>query len=75
VSDWLPTSNVFYCDDLAATYEALRPRGVEFPPPPVELGFGSWSMFQDEEGDRFALHLRARLREPCAGQEKGEVDA
>jgi hypothetical protein len=48
VSDRLPTSNVFYCDDLAETYKALRSRGVEFPPPPVELSFGSWSMFQDE---------------------------
>jgi lactoylglutathione lyase len=58
-SDLLPTSSVlFYCDDLIETYEELRSRGVEFPQPPVELSFGWWSMFQDPEGNRFALHPR-----------------
>jgi lactoylglutathione lyase len=58
-SDMLPTSNVFfYCDDLAVTYDELRSRGVEFPQPPVQLSFGWWSMFQDQEGNRFALHPR-----------------
>jgi lactoylglutathione lyase len=57
--DALPTSNVFFCcDDLARTYEELRSRGVEFPQPPVELSFGWWSLFQDQEGNRFALHPR-----------------
>jgi lactoylglutathione lyase len=57
--DMLPTSNVvFRCDDLAKTYEELRSRGVEFPQPPVELSFGWWSLFQDQEGNRFALHPR-----------------
>jgi lactoylglutathione lyase len=56
----LPTSSVFfYCDDLAETYDELRSRGVEFPQPPVELSFGWWSLFQDQEGNRFALHPRA----------------
>lgn len=55
----LPTSNVFFCcDDLAKTYDELRSRGVVFPQPPVELSFGWWSMFQDQEGNRFALHPR-----------------
>ena len=59
VSDTLPTSNVFfYCDDLAETYEVLRSRGVEFPQPPVELSFGWWSMFMDQDGNRFALRPR-----------------
>jgi lactoylglutathione lyase len=58
-SGTLPTSNVFfYCDDLAETYAELRSRGVEFPQPPVELSFGRWSMFKDQEGNRFALHPR-----------------
>jgi lactoylglutathione lyase len=56
-SDTHPTSSVFFCcDDLAETYEELRSRGVEFPQPPVELSFGWWSIFQDQEGNRFALH-------------------
>jgi lactoylglutathione lyase len=57
--DRLPTSNVFfYCDDLARTYEELRSRGVEFSQPPVELSFGWWSLFQDQDGNRFVLHPR-----------------
>jgi predicted enzyme related to lactoylglutathione lyase len=56
-SDALPTSTVFFrCEDLAETYDQLRSRGVRFPQPPVELSFGWWSMFQDDEGNRFALH-------------------
>ena len=55
----LPTSNVlFRCDDLEATYNDLCSRGVAFPQPPVELSFGWWSLFQDPEGNRFALHPR-----------------
>jgi lactoylglutathione lyase len=62
--DMLPTSNVFFCcDDLAETYDQLRSRGVQFPQPPIELSFGWWSMFQDQEGNRFALHPRERAAE------------
>ena len=54
--DMLPTSNVFfYCDDLVRTHEELRLRGVAFPQPPIEQSFGWWSMFEDQEGNRFAL--------------------
>jgi predicted enzyme related to lactoylglutathione lyase len=52
----LPTSNVmFRCDDLRATYEELKARGVDFPQPPVQQPFGWWSMFNDTEGNRYAL--------------------
>jgi predicted enzyme related to lactoylglutathione lyase len=54
-----PTSNVFfYCADLPRTYEELRSRGVEFQQPPVEQSWGWWSMFEDQEGNRFALGQR-----------------
>jgi lactoylglutathione lyase len=54
--DPLPTSNVmFRCGDLQATYDELSVRGVEFPQPPVQQPFGWWSMFNDSEGNRFAL--------------------
>jgi lactoylglutathione lyase len=57
--DDLPTSNLFfYCDDLPRTYEELQASGVEFPQPPVQQPFGWWSMFQDPEGNRFALTPR-----------------
>lgn len=53
------TSNVvFCCDHLGKSYDELRSRGVQFSQPPVELSFGWWSMFQDLEGNRFALHPR-----------------
>jgi lactoylglutathione lyase len=56
VPGMLPTSNVmFRCDDLAATYAELTARGVEFPQPPVRQAFGWWSLFNDTEGNRFAL--------------------
>ena len=58
--DELPTSNTFfYCEDLPGTYDELRARGVAFPQPPVERSWGSWSMFADQEGNRFALGRRA----------------
>jgi predicted enzyme related to lactoylglutathione lyase len=61
VLEMLPTSNVqFYTDDLAATYEELSGRGVEFPQPPVQQHFGWWSLFNDTEGNRFALVPRGQ---------------
>ena len=58
-SDELPTSNIFfYCDDLPRTYDELRARGVEFAQPPVHQSWGWWSMFEDQEGNRFALAPR-----------------
>ena len=52
----LPTSNVFfYAEDLQQTHQELTARGVEFPLPPVQQPFGWWSLFQDSDGNRFAL--------------------
>jgi predicted enzyme related to lactoylglutathione lyase len=52
----LPTSNVMFgAEDVAAAYEHLKAKGVEFPQPPMELPFGWWSLFLDTEGNRFAL--------------------
>jgi len=57
--EMLPTSNIFfYCDDLPKTYEELRSRGVEFPEAAAEQPFGCWSMFEDPDGNRFALAPR-----------------
>ena len=52
----LPTSHVsFYAEDLRQTYQELSARGVRFPLPPVEQPFGWWSLFEDPDGNRFAL--------------------
>lgn len=61
VADGLPTSSaMFYADDLRATYEELRGRGVAFHQEPVEMGFGWWSVFMDPEGNRYALVPRGQ---------------
>jgi lactoylglutathione lyase len=57
----LPTSNVFfYADDLDVTYQELAGRGVAFPQPPIDQPFGRWSVFEDTEGNRFALVPRGQ---------------
>jgi hypothetical protein len=38
-----------------ATYEVLRSRGVTFVQEPIQYDWGWWSMFVDDEGNRFAL--------------------
>jgi lactoylglutathione lyase len=57
----MPTSNVmFYAEDLQQTYRDLTASGVSFPVPPVEQSFGWWSVFEDPDGNRFALTPRER---------------
>ena len=45
---------------LQQTYQELSARGVEFPQPPVEQPFGWWSLFEDPDGNRFALVPRGQ---------------
>ena len=57
----LPTSNIsFYAKDLQQTYQELTARGVKFPLPPTEQPFGWWSLFEDPDGNRFALVPRGQ---------------
>ena len=59
VSDELPHSPVFFtCEDIQQTYGELSERGVRFPAPPTEMPFGWWSMFEDDDGTRYALEQR-----------------
>ena len=54
--DQLPHSPVFFnCDDIEATHRELVERGVRFPVPPARMHFGWWSLFEDDEGTRYAL--------------------
>jgi catechol 2,3-dioxygenase-like lactoylglutathione lyase family enzyme len=56
VADHLPHSNVFFtCDDIDRTYRELVEKGVRFPTPPTQMPWGSWAMFEDPDGTRFAL--------------------
>src|SRR5262249_52756168 len=54
--DGMPTSNVmFYSDDVERSYQELSARGVTFHTKPVQMHFGWWSVFEDNEGTRYAL--------------------
>jgi lactoylglutathione lyase len=56
VPDQLPHSDIFFtCEDIKQTYEELTARGVKFHTPPVEMHFGWWSLFEDNDGTRYAL--------------------
>jgi lactoylglutathione lyase len=59
VPELLPHSPVlFTCDDLQQTYQELTGRGVSFPTAPTKMPFGWWSLFEDDEGTRYALEQR-----------------
>jgi lactoylglutathione lyase len=52
----LPHSPVFFtCHDIEATHRELVERGVRFPVPPARMHFGWWSLFEDDDGTRYAL--------------------
>jgi lactoylglutathione lyase len=46
---------VFACDDIQATFEELRRRGVEFTQPPTPHPWGHWAQFRDPDGNEHAL--------------------
>ncbi|MCK2242987.1 MULTISPECIES: VOC family protein [unclassified Crossiella] len=55
----LPHSNVFFtCEDIEQTHAELVERGVNFPEPPSKQPWGWWSMFEDQDGTRYALNQR-----------------
>jgi catechol 2,3-dioxygenase-like lactoylglutathione lyase family enzyme len=46
---------VFECNDLAATYEELTAKGVEFTKPPTKEFYGYEALFKDDSGNWFSL--------------------
>jgi catechol 2,3-dioxygenase-like lactoylglutathione lyase family enzyme len=46
---------VFECNDLRATYEELKAKGVEFTKPPTEEFYGFEALFKDDSGNWFSL--------------------
>ena len=46
---------VFECNDIYATYEELKEKGVEFKKPPKEEFYGIEAIFQDPFGNWFSL--------------------
>lgn len=46
---------VLECDDIRATHEELRARGVAFTEEPSEQPWGLWAQFKDPDGNEFGL--------------------
>jgi catechol 2,3-dioxygenase-like lactoylglutathione lyase family enzyme len=46
------------CDDVPATYQTLRERGVEFVSPPQQQPWGTFAIFKDIDGNQFVLSSR-----------------
>lgn len=45
----------FECDDLIATYDELKAKGVEFKKPPTKEFYGFVAIFKDDSGNWFSL--------------------
>lgn len=52
---------VFECNDIYATYEELKSRGVEFKKPPTKEFYGIEAMFKDNSGNWFSLGQKEGL--------------
>lgn len=46
---------VFDTDDILATFEELKGRGVEFTQEPSHVPWGWWAQFRDSEGNEFGV--------------------
>jgi len=46
---------VFECNDLQATYEELKVKGVEFKKPPTKEFYGFEALLKDDSGNWFSL--------------------
>ena len=49
---------VFTCDSVEKTWEELKGRGVQFSQPPKKEFWGTSALFQDPDGNTFALSSR-----------------
>ena len=46
---------VFQCNDIYATYEEMKAKGVEFTKPPKKEFYGVEALFKDDSGNWFSL--------------------
>jgi uncharacterized glyoxalase superfamily protein PhnB len=46
---------VFECNDLMATYQELKTKGVEFKKEPTKEFYGFEALFKDDSGNWFSL--------------------
>ena len=52
----------FWCDDVFATAEALKKRGVVFTKEPTVESWGSVAVFKDPDGNQFVLSSNGRKK-------------
>lgn len=53
---------VFECNDLLATYEELKAKGVEFKKAPTQEFYGFEALFKDDSGNWFSLGQKANKK-------------
>ena len=53
-NDRMP-SIVFECDDIHATYQSLKRKGVDFQDEPKTMSWGAYATFRDTDGNEFLL--------------------
>jgi catechol 2,3-dioxygenase-like lactoylglutathione lyase family enzyme len=51
-------AGVFECNDIYATYEELKAKGVEFTKPPKEEFYGTEALLKDDSGNWFSLQQK-----------------
>lgn len=54
---------VFECNDLMATYEELKAKGVEFTKAPTKEFYGFEALFKDDSGNWFSLGEKEKKQE------------
>jgi len=54
-------SGVFECNDIYATYEELKAKGVEFLKAPKEEFYGIEAQFKDDSGNWFSLQPKSNF--------------
>ncbi len=52
----------FECDDILATYEELKAKGVNFKKEPTEEFYGFSAVFQDDSGNWFSLSEKPKSK-------------
>ena len=50
------TTFILNVEDMNGTYRELSARGVEFPDPPAQQGWGWWATVKDPDGNVIGLH-------------------
>jgi catechol 2,3-dioxygenase-like lactoylglutathione lyase family enzyme len=52
----------FWCDDVFATAEAMKKKGVEFTKEPATESWGSAAVFKDPDGNQLVLSSRGKQK-------------